>query len=160
MKGGKLEMRKPSKLNIACPNKECRFHGKKYKKNIVRNGHKKNKRLNYKCTACGKQFVETYGTIMYHKKMKKKEIVKICDLFTEKLSFRAVARATHHKLDTIRNLAEDMANHSRQATEFFLYDLSLTPTEVDEIWTFVKKNKKELPKNFAHSVAMAMRTLT
>lgn len=153
-------MRKPRKLNIACPNKECRFYGKKYRENIVRNGRKKNKRLNYKCTACGKQFVETCGTIMYHKKLKKKEISRICDLFAEKLSFRAVARATHHKLDTIRNLAEDMANHARTTTEFLVHDLSLTPIEVDEIWTFVKKNKKILPKNFARSVAMATRTLT
>lgn len=148
-------MRKPSRLNIACPNKSCRFYGKKFKKNIVRNGFKENKLRNYKCTACDRQFVETYGTPMYCKKMKKKEIVKICEHFTEKLSFRAVARVTHHKLDTIRNLAEDMANHARQTNEFFLHDLKLNPTEVDEIWTFVKKNKKILPKNFARSVAMA-----
>lgn len=153
-------MRKASKLNIACPNNKCGLFNKKFRENIVKNGFKKNKLRNYKCTACGKQFVETFGTILYHKKMKKKEIVKICDLFAEKLSFRAVARASHHKLDTIRNLAEDMAEQARKTTEFFLYDLKLNPIEVDEIWTFVKKNKKELPKNFAHSVAMAIRTLT
>lgn len=152
-------MRKTAKINVACPNPKCRFHNQKFKGNIKKNGFRK-KWQNYKCTECGKQFVETYGTPLYHKKMKKKEIVKICDLFAEKLSFRAVARATHHKLDTIRNLAEDMANHARQTTEFFLHDLKLNPTEVDEIWTFVKKNKKELPKNLDHSVAMAMRTAT
>ena len=92
--------------------------------------------------------------------MKKKEIVKICEHFTEKMSFRAVARVTHHKLDTIRKLAEDMANHARRTNEFFLHDLKLNPIEVDEIWTFVKKNKKELPKNFARSVAMGMPTAT
>src|SRR3989344_3147265 len=153
-------MRKPSKLNFACPNKECKLYEKKFKNNIVKNGFKENKRRNYKCTFCGNQFVETYGTLMYHKKMKKKEIVNICEHLTEKISFRAVARLTHHKLDTIRNLAEDMANHARATTEFFVHDLKLTPIEVDEIWTFVKKNKKELPKNFAHSVAMAMHTAT
>ena len=148
-------MRKPVKRNIACPNAKCRFHNKKFKGNIIRYGFKKNKRLNYKCTACCRQFVETYGTPMYHKKMKKKEIAKICEHFTEKLSFRAVARVTHHKLDTIRNLAEDMAIHAKQTNEFFLHDLKLNATEVDEIWTFVKKNKKILPKNFDRSVAMA-----
>ncbi len=79
-------------------------------------------------------------------------------IFTEKLSFRAVARTSHHKLDTIRNLAENMANHARQTNEFFLNDLNLNQIEVDEIWSFVKKNKKELPKNFARSVATGMRT--
>lgn len=152
-------MRKSVKRNIACPNERCRLHGKKFKGNIKKNGFRKNVR-NYKCVACGKQFVETHGTPMYGKKMKKKEIARICDLFAEKASFRAVARATHHKLDTIRNLAEDLAAHARAANIFFLYELKRTPTEVDEIWTFVKKNKKELPKNFARSVAMAMPTAT
>ena len=148
-------MRKTAKINIACPNPKCRFHNKKFQGNIKRNGFRK-KLQNYKCVECERQFIETIGTPLYHKKMKKKEIIRICELFTEKLSFRAVARATHHKLDTIRKLAEDMANHARQTNEFFLHDLKLNPIEVDEIWTFVKKNKKELPKNFARSVAMAM----
>lgn len=152
-------MRKAPRRDLACPNPKCKYHSKRNKGNIIKKGYR-GKVRNYKCTACGKQFVETYGTIMYHKKLKKKEISRICDLFAEKISFRGVARATHHKLDTIRNLAEDMANHARATTEFFVHDLSLTPIEVDEIWTFVKKNKKELPKNFAHSVAMAIRTVT
>lgn len=146
-------MRKSVKRDIACPNEKCRLHEKKFKGNIKKNGFRKNVR-NYKCVVCGKQFVETLGTPLYGKKMKKKEIARICDLFAEKASFRAVARATHHKLDTVRNLAEDLAVHARAANAFFLHDLRLTITEVDEIWTFVKKNKKELPKNFAHSVAM------
>lgn len=147
-------MRKAPRRNIACPNPKCKYRNKKNRGNIIKKGFRKKVR-NYKCTACDKQFVETIGTPLYNKKMKKKEIVKICDLFAEKLSFRGVARATHHKLDTIRNLAEDMANHARQTNEFFLHDLKLNPAEVDEIWTFVKKNKKILPKNFARSVAMA-----
>ena len=152
-------MRKTTKINMACPNIKCRFYNQKTKENIKKKGFRK-KLQNYKCTFCGKQFIETYGTVMYHKKIKKKEMIRICELFTEKLSFRAVARVTHHKLDTIRNIAEDMANNARQTNEFFLHDLKLNAIEVDEIWTFVKKNKKELPKNFARSVAMGMPTAT
>ena len=152
-------MRKSVRRKIACPNNKCIFYKKMYKENIKKNGFRKRVQ-NYKCVACGLQFVETFGTPLYKRRMKKKEIVKISDLFTEKLSFRGVARVTHHKLDTIRNLAEDMAKHARQTTEFFLHDLKLNPTEVDEIWTFVKKNKKELPKNLDRSVAMAMHTVT
>jgi transposase-like protein len=153
-----MVMRKTTKINIACPNLKCKFYNQKFKENIKRNGFRK-KIQNYKCIFCDKQFIETFGTPMYHKKMKKREVVKICKLFTEKLSFRAVARATNHKLDTIRNLAEDMANHAKQTNYFFLHDLKLNPVEVDEIWTFVKKNKKELPKNFARSVAMVTHTV-
>ena len=146
-------MRKAPRRNLACQNPKCKHYNKKNKCNIIKKGFR-GKVRNYKCTFCERQFVETYGTPLYHKKMKKKEIIRICELFTVRLSFRGVARATHHKLDTIRNLAEDMANHARQTNEFFLHDLKLNPTEVDEIWTFVKKNKKILPKNFARSVRM------
>lgn len=152
-------MRKTPKRNIACPNQKCKYHNKKLKGNIKKRGFR-GKVQNYQCVFCGKQFVETFGTPLYHKKMKKKEIAKICEHFTEKLSFRAVARVTHHKLDTIRNLAKDMANHARQTTEFFLHDLKLNATEVDEIWTFVKKNKKSLPKTIINSVNREMRILT
>lgn len=152
-------MRKSVKRNIACPNKNCRLYGKKHKGNIKKNGFR-GKVQNYKCIVCDKQFTATFGTPLYRRKLKKKEIKKICELFTEKISFRGVARVSHHKLDTIRNLAEDMSEHCRQTTDFFLRDLSLTPIEVDEIWTFVKKNKKELPRNFASSVATAMRIAT
>lgn len=152
-------MRKSVRRKIACPNDECAFHKKLFKGNIKKNGFRK-RIQNYKCVECGIQFVETYGTPLYRRRLKKKEIARICDLFAEKLSFRAVARVTHHKLDTIRYLAEDMANHAKQTNEFFLHDLKLTPIEVDEIWTFVKKNKKNLPKNIINSVNREMRILT
>ena len=152
-------MRKSVKRKIACPNKKCRIYNKILKGNIKKNGFRK-KIQNYKCVECGLQFVETFGTLMYKRRIKKKEMVRICELFTEKLSFRAVARTSHHKLDTIRNLAENMANHARKTNEFFLNDLNLNRIEVDEIWSFVKKNKKELPRDFNRSVAMAMRTAT
>ena len=47
------------------------LYNKKFKENIVKNGRKKNKHRIYKCTECNKQFVETIGTPLYHKKMKK-----------------------------------------------------------------------------------------
>ena len=152
-------MGKSIKRKIACPNDRCLFHKKLFKGNIKKNGFRK-KVQNYKCVKCGIQFVETFGTPLYKRRMKKKEIGKICDLFAEKISFRGVARATHHKLDTIRNLAESMANHARQTNEFFLHDLKLNPTEVDEIWTFVKKNKRNLEKNIINSVNREIRILT
>ena len=152
-------MRKAPIRKLACPNKECTLWKIISKGNIVKNGCKDNGTQIFKCTNCGKQFVETYGTVLYGKKMKKKEVARICELFTEKLSFRAVARVTHHKLDTIRNLAEDMANHAKETNEFLLHDLKLNTIEVDEIWTFVKKNKKILPKNFNRSLHLETPTV-
>ena len=86
--------RQPKKLNIACTNKNCRAYNRVKLGNIILYGHKMNGTRNYKCTECGRQFVRTKGTPFYWRKLPKKEVIRICKLFVEKLSFRAIARAT------------------------------------------------------------------
>jgi len=152
--------RKPKKLNIACPNKNCRAHNKVKLENIILYGHKMNGTRNYKCTECGKQFVRTKGTPFYWRKLPKKEVIRICKLFVERLSFRAIARATDHKLDTIANLARDIAEHCELVTDWLLHDVGLSPIEVDEMWSYVKKNKKKLKGSTLRTMNKVMRTLT
>jgi len=152
--------RKPKKLNIACPNKNCRTYNKVKLENIILYGHKMNGTRNYKCTECGKQFVRTKGTPFYWRKLPKKEVIRICKLFVERLSFRAIARATDHKLDTIANLARDIAEHCELVTDWLLHDVGLSPIEVDEMWSYVKKNKKKLKGSTLRTMNKVMRTLT
>lgn len=151
--------RKPVKLDVACPNKECSCYNKVGLLNIIRHGPRPNGTQNYRCTNCGRQFVRTYGTVFYRKKLPKKEIIKISKQFVEKSSFRGVARATGHHLDTIRSLASDAAEHCEAVTDFLLHDVKLGTYEIDEFWNFVKKNKKMLPKNFGQTLSRVMRTL-
>jgi len=54
----------------------------------------------------------------------------------------------------------DMANHCEKANDFLLHDVKLGINEIDEFWSFVKKNKKMLPRNFSQTLSKAMRTLT
>lgn len=152
--------RQPKKLNIACLNKNCRAYGKVRLGNVILYGHKMNGTRNYKCTECGRQFVRTKGTPFYWRKLPKKEIVHICKLFVEKLSFRAIARVTGHKLDTIANLAKDIAEHCETITDWLLHDIGLSPIEIDEMWSYVKKNKKKLSPATLRTMNKAMRTLT
>lgn len=152
--------RKPRKLDVACPNKNCRAYNKVGLLNIIRHGVRPNGTQNYKCTECGRQFVRTLGTPFYHKHLKKKEIIRICKLFVEKLSFRAIARATNHHLDTIANLARNIAEHCEAVTDWLLHDVGLSPIEVDEMWSYVKKNKKKLKKSTLRTMNRVMRTLT
>ena len=152
--------RKPRKIDVACPNKNCRAYNKVGLLNIIRHGTRPNGTQNYRCTECGRQFVRTYGTPFYRKKLPKKEIIKISKQFVEKTSFRGVARSTGHHLDTIRNLASDVAKHCEAVTDFLLHDVKLGTHEIDEFWNFVKKNKKILPRNFSRTLSKVMRTLT
>ena len=155
-------MRNARKLDVACPNKECGRYNKVGLLNIVRNGKQSNGTQKYKCTDCGKNLVRTINTLFFRKHLSKKEIITISKQFVEKSSFRGVARATGHHLDTIRSLASDVAAHCEAVTEFLLRDVQLGTHEVDEFWSFVKKNKKILPKHFSQTLnkVMRMHTLT
>ena len=135
-------MRKARKLDVACPNKNCGAYNKVGLRNIVRNGYQPNGTQKYKCTECGRNLVRTINTPFFHKHLSKKEIIRICKLLAEKTSFRAIARATNHHLDTIRAIASAIAEHCKRFNEYFVTELKLTPVEVDEMWSFVKKKKK------------------
>lgn len=135
-------MRKARRLDIACPNQDCRAFDRVGLKNIVRNGVQSNGTQKYKCKDCNRNFVRTINTPFFHKHLKKKEIIQICRLLSEKTNFRAIARITGHHLDTVRSIADSVAKHCKKFNEYFVKELELTPIEVDEMWSFVKKKKR------------------
>mgnify|MGYP001194646544 FL=1 len=135
-------MRKARKLDIACPNRECRAFNKRELRNIIRKGQQRNGTQRYQCTECKRTFARTINTPFFHKHLSKKEIIRICKLLAEKISFRAIARSTNHHLDTIRSIADAVAQHCKKFNDYFITELKLTPVEVDEMWSFVKKKKK------------------
>ena len=135
-------MRKARKLDIACPNKECMAYNKIGLRNIIRKGKQNNGTRRYQCTDCRKTFSRTRNTPFFHKHLKKKEIILICKMLSEKTSFRAIARITEHHRDTICSLADSIAKHCKKFNNYFVKELKLTPIEVDEMWSFVKKKKK------------------
>ncbi len=137
-------MKKRRKLDVACPNPPCRFCGKIGLKNIVRSGKKTNGTQNYKCTACGRQFVRTAGTIFYRSRIKRKEAKQLVNLLVEKVGIRGISRVTGRNKNTIMLFTDKLAYRCKQANEFLLKDVKLSPIEVDETWAFIKKNKRKL----------------
>ncbi len=152
-------MTKNKWYNFFCHNKKCKTYGKKSLGNIVSNGHDRNGTRKFLCTECRSSFNETKGTPFYGKHLSKKEIIRISKHFVEKSSFRGVARATGHHLDTIRKLASDVAKHCESVTDFLLQDVKLGTYEIDEFWSFVKKNKKMLRKKDLETITKVMHTL-
>jgi len=142
-------MRKATRLDVVCPNRSCRCFNKLGLLNVIRKGKQKNGTIRYQCTDCKRTFARTINTLFFRKHLSKKEIIAISKQFVEKNSFRGVARSTGHHLDTVRKLATDVANHCEQINDFLLHDVKLGTHEIDEFWSFVKKNKKMLPKNFS-----------
>ena len=152
--------KKRRKLDVFCQNSDCRCYNKQDLKNIVRNGKRQNGTQYYRCTECGVSFVRTKGTIFYHKKLKKKDVAEICRHFVETNSFRGIARQTKHNKNTICSYVGIIAQHCEQVNDILIHDVKLGINEIDEFWSFVKKNKKMLPRNFSRTLSRAMHTLT
>jgi hypothetical protein len=63
-------------------------------------------------------------------------------LLAEGLGLRGTSRVLEVKLDTIRRWLATSAFHCEQVSDILLRDLKLCQVQVNELWTFVKKNTK------------------
>jgi len=153
-------MRKARKLDVSCPNGDCISFDKIGLRNIIRFGKQSNGTQRYRCRDCDRTFARTINTPFFHKHLKKKEIIHICKLLTEKISFRGIARVTGHHLDTIRAIADAIAKHCKKFNDYFVTELKLSPIEVDEMWSFVKKKKSIAKRSISKTTKKEMPTVT
>jgi hypothetical protein len=63
-------------------------------------------------------------------------------LLAEGLGLRGTSRVLEVKLDTIRGWLSTAALHCERVSDMLLRDLKLSQVQVDELWSFVKKNTK------------------
>lgn len=100
--------------------------------------------------------METKGTPLYRKHLSKSEIINICKHLVEKNGIRSIERITGHHRDTIGHLLEDLALHAEMVNSILLHEIELEQFEVDEMWTFVKKNKKKLSQEAQIQISKVM----
>lgn len=133
-----------SKINTVCENNECSHYHKKSNNDIIKIGKSKQKVQRFFCNHCKKSFVETKGTPLYNRKLSKDKILLLCKELVERKGLRAVQRTTGIHRDTVGNYLSAFAEHAVKISKYLTKDLGLTTHEMDEFWTFVKKNKKNL----------------
>jgi transposase-like protein len=100
----------------------------------------RNGKQRFKCKTCGGVFVETKNTIFYNCKLSEDKIILICKLWVEKNGIRAIERITGIHRDTVSYVVEDLARHAKEVTDFLIKDIELTEVQMDEMWSFIKKN--------------------
>jgi transposase-like protein len=153
-------MKKRRKLDVSCPNQACSLFGKKGMKNVVKRGFKQNGTRNYTCTTCGKCFVRTAGTLFYRSRIGRKEAKQIANLLVEKNGIRSIGRVIERNRNTIMSFTDKLAGKCKEANDFMLHDVKLSRVEVDEIWTFVKKNKRKLTSQTIRTINKVTATHT
>jgi transposase-like protein len=137
---------KPKFLDISCPNPKCKDHAKKGLGNVVSNGTYRTRSTGkarlFLCRTCGKAFSSRTGTAFFGLRSPKKKVLMGLKLLAEGLGLRGTSRVLEIKLDTIRGWLSTAALHCEQVSDTLLRDLRLSQVQVDELWTFVKKNTK------------------
>ena len=138
-------MARPKTRNKAvCQNEKCPYFRKKRGKDITKQGKNYASHQRFLCKHCGVVFVETKGTPLYNRKLSERKIKLLCKELVEKKGIRAVERTTGIHRDTIGSYLSALAEHAVSISKYLIKNLDLSTYEVDEFWSFVKKNKKNL----------------
>jgi transposase-like protein len=136
--------RPKSKNKAVCQNEKCFYYQKMDDKEITKQGKNHAGHQRFLCKHCGVVFVETKGTPLYNRKLSERKIRLLCKELVEKKGIRAVERTTGIHRDTIGSYLSALAEHAVSISKYLTKDLDLSTYEVDEFWSFVKKNKKNL----------------
>lgn len=128
---------------IWCKNSDCENYQVKNKGNILIKEYKGiNQRALILCKTCGKCFSETRETPFFGLKTSIDEIARVLSLVPKLGSFRAVARYTNHKPDTIITWIDLVKENKREINNYFLKYYHYSPTQINMIWSTIEKRKR------------------
>ena len=151
--------RPKSKISVVCQNKKCLLFLKEMGKDIVKRGKNTAGHQRFFCNNCKHYFVETKGTPLYNRKIKEYKIKAICKEIVETGGIRSTERKVHVHRDTITRIINALGEHALQITNYLVHDLDLSVYEVDELWTFIKKSRKDLSPTTINSLNQAKQLL-
>ena len=126
-----------------CPNKQCKDYGLRRQGNIAvrgKYGKDKSRDLLY-CRTCGKRFAATRSSALFGLHLSAETIRQIIHHAAEGVGVRATARLLEMDKDTVNRVILRAGEHCAQVLSSLLTSLELTETQLDELWTFVKKRK-------------------
>ena len=94
------------------------------------------------CTTCRRTFSADKHTFFETIRSHRSAVTEALALLGERNSLRAVARLTHHSPNRILHWLDLAGQHTAAVSAALIRNLHLTQVQIDELWTFVKKNKR------------------
>ena len=140
----KMMMQKNAE-KYSCPNELCELHGIAGAGNIVfreKYGAGATQNL-FKCKVCEKTFSERRDTPLFGFRIPEEKIWGIIRCLIEGNGTRATARIMQVHRDTVTKIIRTFGLHANQVSQLFLADYPLKECQLDEMWSFIKKNKKD-----------------
>ena len=135
--------------NAFCPNIDCKDYGVQNHGNIAirgKYGKNKDKDLLY-CRTCGKRFASTRATAFFGLHLSDDKIAQIIHHAAEGVGVRATARLLNINKDTVNRVILRAGEHCELILSSLLRSLKLKETQLDELWSFVKKRNVLANKN-------------
>ena len=124
-----------------CPNKQCKDYGLRAHGNIgIRGKYGKDKSRDLLCCrTCGKRFAATRASALFGMHLSPETIRQIIHHAAEGVGVRATARLLGLDKDTVNRVILRAGEHCARVLSCLLQSLELHETQLDELWTFVKK---------------------
>lgn len=122
-----------------CDNPRCRTFGKLEAGNVQVYSYMERR---YYCTTCIHTWSADHGTCFETLRSPRQRVVETVAELGERVSLRATGRLRHHTANTVLKWLDLAGAHTVAVSADVLRDLHLTYAQVDELWTFVKKNRR------------------
>jgi transposase-like protein len=145
-------------MNLAeysCSNEQCSFYGQANSGNIsirARYG-KNNDRILLYCRSCGSTFAATRNTALFGMHLPQETVSQLIHLTAEGLGIRAIGRVLNLDPTTVIRVTTRTGDYCATILSQLLISLSLSEVQLDELWTFIKKNAvRRMKKSLKSSV--------
>ena len=120
-----------------CHHPNCSDVGKINQGNIKAFSYQEHR---YYCTTCRTTFSASRNTVFYKLRTPPQDFIEAVGLLAERCSLRAIARIKQTKLHTVSHWLEIAGQQAATVSHKLIQNLHLTQVQIDELWTFVKKN--------------------
>ena len=141
---GTVRRRKTESSYLACPNPECRLHGRGKHGNIRLHSWlrtKNGRRRRYRCSACKRTFCATTGTAYYRLQHSQRVFEEVVALRMEGASIAAIARLKGLSWNTVARWLEKAGARAAHFNDERLRHFELIELQADELRTFALGKK-------------------
>jgi transposase-like protein len=121
-----------------CDNKDCADFAKIDAQNIKVHSYVEHR---YYCITCKQTFSFDKGAFFESLRSSRHILLDAVAMLVERNSLRAISRVKHCAPNTILHWLDLAGQQAAAVSNHFIRGLHLTHAQIDELWTFVKKNK-------------------
>jgi len=127
---------------LCCVNPSCSGFEQKAAGNLsVRKGKGSRWRI-LRCSACRREFSERSGTALWGSRLPPEKFISTAEHIKEQVGVRATSRLVGVSTKTVTRIARLSGRHGRELHELKVNEIEVEEVQMDEKWSFVKKNRK------------------